>query len=124
VKRLLIVDDQDASARLLATLLKLDGYDAQQVANWQDLAREIEGRQPDLVILDVHLPEVDGFELLDRVRNHPNGKVANVPVLMVSALDYAHRTKTSGANGFLLKPFNRQELLDAIQKIDREEAPR
>jgi DNA-binding response OmpR family regulator len=122
VKRLLIVDDQFEAARLLVALLKLDGYDAHQVTDWRDLAREIEETPPDLVILDVHLPDVDGFELLDRMRKHPNADVANVPVLLISALDYRHRIRTAGATGFLLKPFNRQSLLDAIHSIEQGQA--
>jgi DNA-binding response OmpR family regulator len=118
VKKVLIVDDQFAAARLLVALLKLDGYDAQHVTDWRNLVHEIEAHQPGLVILDVHLPDVDGFELLEQVRNYPNSGVSSVPVLLISALDYGYRTERSGASGFLLKPFNHQSLLDAMHKIE------
>jgi DNA-binding response OmpR family regulator len=120
VKKVLVVDDQYAAARLLVALLKLDGYDARHVTEWRNLTNEIEASQPNLVILDVHLPDVDGFELLQNIRTHPNAGVSNVPVLLVSALDYGYRTERSGASGFLLKPFNHQELLEVIRKIEKD----
>jgi DNA-binding response OmpR family regulator len=120
VKKVLIVDDQFAAARLLAALLKLDGYDSQQVTDWKNLVQEIEVALPDLVILDVHLPDIDGFELLRNVRAHPDERVAGVPVLLISALDYGHKTTNSGATGFLLKPFTHQSLMQAIQKIEED----
>jgi DNA-binding response OmpR family regulator len=123
VKKVLIVDDQRAAARLLATLLKLDGYDAQEVTDWKNLVHQMEVDQPDLVILDVHLSDIDGFELLQHIRAHPNASVSSVPVLLISALDYGHKTETSGASGFLLKPFNHRNLLEAMQKIERDVTP-
>jgi CheY-like chemotaxis protein len=118
VSKILIVDDQYTAARLLVSLLELDGYRAQPVTDWQNLVNEIEEHAPDLVILDVHLPEADGFELLGQVRAHPDSAVADVPVLIISALDYGHRCGTANANGFLLKPFTRKELLEAVRKVE------
>jgi DNA-binding response OmpR family regulator len=118
VKKVLIVDDQFAAARLLAALLKLDGYDPHEVRDWKNLVHEIELTHPDLVILDVHLPDIDGFELLGNIRSHPNDGVSDVPVLLISALDYGHKTLKSGASGFLLKPFTHQSLIEAIEKIE------
>ena len=118
MKRVLIVDDQFDAARLLAALLKLDGYDSRQVADWRNLVGDIEEAQPDLVILDVHLPDTDGFELLRNIRRHPDRQVSEVPVLLISALDYGYKTIESGASGFLLKPFTHQSLIDAIRQIE------
>jgi DNA-binding response OmpR family regulator len=119
VNKILIVDDQYAAARLLVALLKLDGYDAEHVTDWKNTVNEIELKQPDLVILDVHLPDIDGFELLQNIRAHPDTTVSSVSVLLISALDYGYKTEQSGASGFLLKPFNHQHLLEAIQRIDQ-----
>jgi DNA-binding response OmpR family regulator len=121
VKRILIVDDQYAAARLVVALLKLDGYNAEHVPDWRNIIQEIEQKKPDLIILDVHLPDVDGFEILHDIRAHPNATVSAVPVLLISALDYGYKTAQSRASGFLLKPFNHQHLLDAIQKIEENE---
>jgi DNA-binding response OmpR family regulator len=120
VRKVLIVDDQVAAARLLAALLRLEGYDSQQVTDWRNLVREIEMAQPDLIILDVHLSDIDGFDLLQNIRAHPDGRVSAVPVLLVSALDYGHKTTRSGASGFLLKPFTHESLMQAIHKIEED----
>jgi DNA-binding response OmpR family regulator len=119
MKKVLIVDDQIAAVRLLITLLRIDGYEARQASDWHGLANEVQTYQPDLVILDVHLPDVDGFELLRQVRAHPEAQVARVPVLIISALDYGHRLDESGADGFLLKPFKYDNLTEAIHKIEQ-----
>ena len=64
MNKVLIVDDQISAARLLVALLQLEGYEARQAADWCNLVAEVQAYQPDLIILDVHLPDVDGFELL------------------------------------------------------------
>jgi DNA-binding response OmpR family regulator len=117
MKKVLIVDDQISAARLLVTLLQIDGYEARYAADWCHLVDEVQAYRPDLVILDVHLPDIDGFELLRQVRAHPEAQIAQVPVLIISALDYGHRLETSGADGFLLKPFKFDSMVEAINKI-------
>jgi DNA-binding response OmpR family regulator len=119
VGKILIVDDQADAARLLIALLRLDGFEAERLEkNWENLIDEIERRQPDLVILDVRLPETDGLDLLRRVRAHPDARVAGVRVLLTSALDHRYEGDLAGADGFILKPYTRKMLLDAIQKIE------
>ena len=118
MSKILIVDDQADAARLLVALLELDGFAAERLkGNWSRLVEEVEQRRPDLVILDVRLPEVDGLELLRQLRAHPDSEVARVPVLLTSALDHRYDGGKAGANGFLPKPFTRQALLDAITQI-------
>ena len=122
MKKVLIVDDQIAAARLLVTLLQIDGYEARPAFDWGNLIGEVQAYQPDLVILDVHLPDADGFELLHQVRTHPDAQIATVPVLVVSALDYGYRLEASGADGFLLKPFKYENMVEAIKKIEKSRA--
>lgn len=118
MKKVLIVDDQVATARLLTALLQIDGYQAHHVSDWGNLVGEVQAHQPDLVILDVHLPDTDGFELLRQIRTHPEAQVAGVAVLIISALDYGHRLEESKADGFLLKPFKYDTMMEAIRKIE------
>jgi len=118
MSKILIVDDQADAARLLVALLELDGFAAECLeGDWSKLVDEVEQRRPDLVILDVRLPEVDGLELLRQLRGHPDSEVASVPVLLTSALDHRYDGDKAGANGFLPKPFTRQALLEAIKQI-------
>ena len=122
--KILVVDDQLDAAKLLIALLRLDGFEAERLeANWQDLAEEVEKRKPDLVILDVRLPEITGLELLRQLRAHPDADVASVSVLLTSALDSRYEGELAGANGFMLKPYTRQELLHAIQAIETRRDP-
>ncbi len=121
MQKILVIDDQLDAAKLLTTLLRIDGYDAEWLdGNWDGLLGEIEDRRPDLVILDVRLPGVDGLELLRQVRAHVDPVVARVPVLLASALDHRHEGKMAGADGFLLKPYTRQILLQTIKQIEQE----
>ena len=119
--RVLVIDDQLDAARLLVILLKMTGYDAEHLEeNWEHLVAEVEARRPDLLILDVRLPDVDGLELVRQLRAHSNPEIAGVPVLLASALDHRHDAKLVGANGFLMKPYTRDSLMKAIQIIQEE----
>ena len=119
--KILVVDDQLDSARLLTTLLQLDGYDAEWLdGNWETLPDEVRARKPDLVILDVRLPGVNGLELLREIRTHTDPATARVPVLLVSALDHRYEGEKAGANNFMLKPYTRKTLLEAIKNIEAE----
>jgi DNA-binding response OmpR family regulator len=121
--KILIADDQLDAARLLVTLLNLDGYQAELTENWEGLIDEIILRKPDLLILDVRLPGVDGLALLRQLRGHSVSGIANLPVLLASALDHSYEGELAGANGFLLKPYTRQELLDSIKESEKENTP-
>ena len=61
--------------------------------------------------------------MLRQLRSHSVSGIANLPVLLTSALDHSYEGELAGANGFLFKPYTRQELLDCIQKIEGEGAP-
>ena len=124
MQTVLVVDDQLDSAQLLTALLKLDGYDAEWLdGNWETLPDEVEVRKPDLVILDVRLPGADGIDLLRQIRSHANPEVARVPVLLASALDHRYEGAKAGASNFVLKPYTRQTLMDAIKYIETQSAP-
>jgi len=118
VRKILIVDDQLDAAQLLGILLQLDGYQAEWLqGNWTGLVAEVEARRPDLVILDVRLPGASGLDLLEQLRSHPDPGVSKVSVLLTSALDHRYEGEKAGMDGFLLKPFSRQELLDVVEGI-------
>jgi DNA-binding response OmpR family regulator len=124
VQRILVVDDQQDSAELLVTLLRLEGFEADLMEdNWEGLVDEVAERKPDLVILDVRLSGVNGMDLLRQIRTQADLDVAQVSVLLTSALDHGYEGKLAGADGFLLKPYTRQSLLDAIQRIDTSSVP-
>jgi DNA-binding response OmpR family regulator len=118
VRKVLIIDDDASGTQLLATLLKLEGFEALPLEDWEDPVRDIERQQPDLVIMDVRLRGKNGFEILERARTHLNPDVAHTPVLMMSVDDHRVQSRQAGADGFIAKPFNLSALMESIRKIE------
>ena len=113
---LIIVMDDDAGTRMLVSqVLKKEGFDvmaANDGAKGLDLIREF---KPDLIVSDVQMPHLDGFEVLDQVRNDP--ELATTPVILLTSLqDRTHMRQgmTTGADDYLTKPFAPQELREAV----------
>ena len=102
--RVLIVDDDAGTGRLLALLVRHHGHHADYVDNGFKALDYLAAQHTDLVILDVMMPEIDGLEVLQRVRKNP--QTANVPVVMFSALSdpqFTQRAKDIGANDYWVK---------------------
>jgi DNA-binding response OmpR family regulator len=118
--RVLVVDD-DADIRLLVrTLLERTGVSVNEAANGRDGMREFHASRPDLVILDVSMPELDGWQMLERIRD-----MSDVPVLMLTARgDELERVRglQGGADDYVVKPFGRQELVARVQALLRRAA--
>jgi len=116
-KRVLVVDD-DADIRLLAeTLLTNAGYVADSVGDGRAALRAFHSSRPDLVVLDISMPELDGFETLERLRD-----LSDVPVILLTARSSEAdkvRGFRAGADQYVLKPFGRQELLARIEALLR-----
>jgi len=102
--RVLIVDDDAGTGRLLALLVRHHGHHADYVDNGYKALDYLSENLADLVILDVMMPEIDGLEVLERVRKNPH--TANVPVVMFSALSdpqFTQRAREIGANDYWVK---------------------
>src|SRR4029079_18038701 len=109
--KILIVDDEERNVKLLEALLKAEGYAALSAANGRDALAEAVKKKPDLILLDVMMAEMDGFETVAWLKGDERTK--NVPVIMVSALDdrgSKMRALELGAEDFLSKPVDRGEL--------------
>jgi DNA-binding response OmpR family regulator len=111
--RVLVVDDDADIRGLLRELLERASYDVVEAANGRDGLRALYGSSPDLVLLDVSMPELDGWQTLERIRD-----VSDVPVLMLTAraaeLEKVRGLK-AGADDYVTKPFGRQELLARVE---------
>jgi DNA-binding response OmpR family regulator len=118
VSKVMIVDDDSAGTQLLATLLQLEGYDPLPLQDWKDPIQDIELQRPNLIVMDVRLRGKDGFEVLAKIRSHPDPDLARTPVLMMSVDDHRVRSRQSGADGFISKPFDLTALAESIRKIE------
>jgi len=115
-KKILLVEDDDALANTYMTRLEAEGFDIKRVNNGEDALSTAIAYRPDLVILDVMMPKVSGFEVLDIIRNTP--ETANLKVMMLTALgqdgDKARATEL-GADDYLVK--SQVVIADVIARI-------
>jgi DNA-binding response OmpR family regulator len=119
--RLLVVDDDEDIRALLRLILERAGYEVDEQADGRAALRSFHLGHHDLVVLDVTMPVLDGWEILDRIRD-----LSEVPVLMLTARDSESdrvRGLRGGADDYVTKPFDRDELLARIEGLLRR-APR
>lgn len=116
--RVLVVEDEDNIAVALEFLLLREGYDHDRVANGAEALPRIRDTRPDLVLLDVMLPEVSGFDICAGIRTDPT--LAAVKVLMMTARGSALERKRGieiGADGFISKPFELKDLRAEVRRL-------
>jgi len=109
--KILIVEDDPDARKVLSLILKLDGFDVAVAPNGDDALQLLLESRPDLVLLDVMMPEVDGYEVCSRIRANP--ATAGIPIVMLSGRvdpDSVARGRAAGANEFLAKPIKPSNL--------------
>ena len=115
--QILVVEDEDDIRRLVVELLGRAGYRVQEAPDGRAGLRAFHAGSPDLVVLDVSMPELDGWQTLERIRD-----LSDVPILMLTArgaeLERVRGLK-AGADDYMTKPFGRQELLARIEALLR-----
>jgi DNA-binding response OmpR family regulator len=116
--RILIADDSQANAELLEAHLDGTGFDTRIAANGEETLTAARGWNPDVVLLDVMMPKLSGFEVCQQLRAAAGTK--DVGVLMVTALDQpsdVEKAVDAGADDFLTKPINKAELLLRVRAL-------
>ncbi len=116
--RVLVVDDETAIADLVRAALSYEGYEVAQAASGLEAVAQVGSFRPQLVILDVMLPDVDGFEVVRRLRS----EARYVPVIFLTAKDATEdkvRGLTLGGDDYLTKPFSLEELLARVRSVLR-----
>ncbi|ERT09674.1 diguanylate cyclase domain protein [Lyngbya aestuarii BL J] len=113
---ILIVDDQPANLRLLSRLLTRKGFEVRQAINGTMALQAVQAKLPQLIMLDIMMPDLDGYEVCSRLKADP--KTADVPIIFLSALDDVFdkvKAFTVGAVDYISKPFQSQEVLARVQ---------
>lgn len=117
-RRILVVDDEDNLRTMLAAALKYEGYDVSQARDGAEGLRAVRESRPDLIILDVMMPHVDGFAMCRRLRESGD----RTPIIFLTARDSASdkvEGLTIGADDYLDKPFNLDELVARVEAVSR-----
>ncbi|MGF1581885.1 MAG: response regulator [Gemmataceae bacterium] len=112
IPRILIADDNPQGVELLEAYLLEADYEIETAADGQETLDKIESFKPDLILLDIMMPRLSGFEVCKQVKSNP--ETSDIAILMVTALDQPSdidRAVDAGTNDFLTKPINKTELL-------------
>jgi PleD family two-component response regulator len=116
--RVLIADDNPQGVELLEAYLADRDYDIETAADGEETLRKVKDWHPDLILLDIMMPKISGFEVCKRLRSDP--ATHDIAVLMITALDQQSdidRAVEAGADDFLTKPINKTELLLRIRSV-------
>lgn len=114
-RTVLIVDDEASIRRFLRHLLEQEGYDVLEAANGKEAIGRCEREQPDLVLLDLRLPDMTGFEILSELKEKP--ETTEIPVIILSIIQDREEGFRLGASDYLTKPVDRDRLMERIQRL-------
>ena len=117
-KKILAVDDEKHIVRLVQVNLERQGYEVVTAFDGKEALQKVEEERPDLVVLDVMMPYMDGFEVLQSLRRNPSTR--DIPVIMLTAKAQdadVFRGWQSGVDCYLTKPFNPMELIAFVKRI-------
>ena len=114
----MVVEDDDDNRLMLRTLLEMKGYHVVEARDGQEATEVLEQERPQLILVDLQLPRVNGFALARRVRQHE--RLSDVPIVVVSGHDPAQHGKlalAAGCNDYLLKPINFDRLEEILCRL-------
>ncbi len=117
-RKILTVDDEKHIVRLIQVNLERHGYEVVTAHDGREALEKVESERPDLVILDVMMPYMDGFEVLQNMKRNPGTR--DIPVIMLTAKAQdadVFKGWQSGVDCYLTKPFNPMELISFVQRI-------
>ena len=116
--KILVAEDNAVNRELLREFLEIRGYTVEEACDGQEALRMIEHTHPDILLLDIGMPVLDGFGVIRKIRENP--RLATLPVLAVTA--YAmqgdqEKIMKSGFNGYLSKPVNARSLAEELERL-------
>jgi two-component system, cell cycle response regulator DivK len=116
-KRILVVEDQPDNRRILRDLLGNAGYELIEAETGEEALTALEAQRPDLILMDIQLPVMDGYEATRRIRSNPDLK--SIPIIAVTSYALAGdeaKALAVGCNAYVTKPFSPRALLAKVQE--------
>ncbi len=118
LKKILIVDDSIAEIKLMQAVLEQAGYWSVAIMDPMQLEQTIDVERPGMILMDVVMPQRNGFQACRELKNHPEYKT--IPVVLVTSKDGEsdrYWAQMQGADGYVVKPFTKEQLLGEVQKF-------
>ncbi len=115
MSQILVVDDDSSHRTLMSDLLEEMGYSTLQAANGREALDVLENTQPDAVLLDLRMPVMSGWGLLDALKKMP--RVRNIPIIIISAYGFEWEAELVGAAGYVSKPVDLEKVRQTVQQI-------
>ena len=117
-KRILVVEDQEDNRQILRDLLGSTGYEMVEAENGQDALTVAAAELPDLILMDIQLPGIDGYEATRRIRALP--EVGTMPIIAVTSYALSGdeaKAREAGCDGYVAKPFSPRQLLAKVREF-------
>jgi two-component system, cell cycle response regulator DivK len=114
--RILVVEDQEDNRQILRDLLGNAGYELTEAENGEEAIAAVAKRRPDLILMDIQLPVMDGYEATRRIRTNPDLK--SVPIIAVTSYALTgdeDKAVAAGCNGYISKPYSPRDLLAKVR---------
>jgi CheY-like chemotaxis protein len=118
LKKILIVDDSPASIRMMESMLEPEGYSSVSINDPTKIEQTIDSEHPAVILLDVVMPERNGFQVCRDLKGH--AQYGKIPVILVTSKSSASDKfwgQEQGADGYVTKPFTREDLLRAVRRF-------
>ena len=112
---ILIVEDEESIAGLIKDRLNGEGYQVTIAYTGEEAVKDIKEKRPDVITLDIHLPDANGIKILEGIKANPDTK--KIPVIIISSSDEGRDAKIKGAEEFIPKPINFKKLFEVIKGL-------
>ncbi len=117
-KRILVVEDQEDNRQIIRDLLTSAGYELVEAVDGEEGVRLAESERPDLILMDIQLPVLDGHEATRRIKQNP--ELRHIPIIVVTSYALSgddQKAIAAGSDGYMAKPFSPRQLLATICKF-------
>jgi|SRR5580698_2945965 two-component system cell cycle response regulator DivK len=118
IKRILVVEDQEDNRRILRDLLTSADYEVIEAENGEEALAAVAKKRPDLILMDIQLPILDGYEVTRRIKADPTLK--HIPIIVVTSYALSGdeaKARTAGCDAYVAKPFSPRALLEKIRQF-------